>query len=127
MSFRLVSPANIADVADCISVLTPRQATVMRWQIDEGASWAVRDEADQAVAIAGLMPWQGEWQLWFLPGKVDAAGLLFALRAARLTLASGAYHPVTVETETEAGRRLARLLGFKLVADDGKRETWQWR
>jgi hypothetical protein len=91
----------------------PRAKVAKQWRLSEIHGFWAKSEI---VAIVGFMPVRDAGrvvlELWFACSKALASHLAPFVRAVRRIL-SGMDSPVLAEIETEAGARLARLVGLK--------------
>lgn len=127
MTLHLLRPAPLLALAEMLAGedlpagLTPQ--AVARAQAGAGKCWGVARADGLVVACAGVMPWDGGYEAWFLARPELAPHLAAFVRLAQLTLRCATDdRMVTARVETPAGARLARLLGF--APGDGP--LWRW-
>jgi len=130
MACRLVSPALIADAAECCGLVNPIVWSIVKHQLAHGESWALRDEQDRALVIVGAFPnegWpDGGWrEAWFITSPLAAQRPLAVIRAARLTMSDPQYRGIRAVIVTHDGRRIAKAAGFTFFGWQDGLEIWE--
>lgn len=110
MTLSVHSPASLVDLAECCGSGSPLRWAAVRVQAEQGRSWALRDEAGEAVAAGGVLPSGG---CWFIAAPAAQARMGGVVRAIRQILAGVMPAALLVEVRTTPGARLAALCGFR--------------
>jgi hypothetical protein len=121
----LKSPATVYDVAEALGTTNHIVWAVARWQLGQGASYAIRDEQWRAVAVGGFWPDQKFREAWLILAPAARPRMLGVIRLARLTLADLPQddpRPVIALARTPEGARIARLLGMSNTGT----AVWFW-
>lgn len=127
------SPASFDDLA---AIVAPTGQCVRGiWMLKRhaahnlGPSYAVRDEAGRTLLIGGLChDNKNVREAWLDFSPAAARRMRELVRLAQLTLGYQCHHdprPVVVLTVTEAGARIARLLGFRQQCDQPQIFIWR--
>jgi hypothetical protein len=112
MSSEGIRPATWLDVVAIVPRAPVGVVVGLRSQLEAGPAYALT-RGGRVVMIAGLVPLPGGGAGgWFVPGPGAASAMRAMVRHARLTLAAAPYRPVIVQVKSEAGRRIARAIGF---------------
>lgn len=123
MRLTVATPASVVDMAECMGRCHPIEWAMAREQIRGGASfaWSVEGET---IATGGLYPGVGVTDLWLAMRPEARPHMLKLVRSIRLTLDAGDYGRLRLATVSEAGARIARLLGFTSAGAIEGAEVW---
>lgn len=125
MSVTITSPATIFELAELSHAMTRIHWQIAKEMWRKGATYAFRADG-QLVALAGLFPLEGGQitELWFSPAPAAADHMTGIIRQARLTLAQTPYRGIYTIARSEAGQRIARVLGFSRAGSVDLGEIW---
>lgn len=126
MTVTITSPATIFELAELSHAMTRIHWQIAKDMWRKGATYAFRADG-QLVALAGLFPVEGGQytELWFSPAPAAADHMGPIVRQSRLTLARVPYRGIYTIVRTEAGQRIARLLGFRHEGNYELGEVWR--
>ncbi|MEQ9247329.1 MAG: hypothetical protein RLO21_15195, partial [Nitratireductor sp.] len=112
MNLRIQSPANLIDFAELVQARSRLMWSVAREMYDGGETWSVRHD-DALLMVGGLYPFDPETgEAWFCAAPEAAPHMLSLIRAIRLTLWRSRYREIVTLVQSDAGRRIARAVGF---------------
>lgn len=122
-SLELATPATIVDLADVFGRGDPGLWVIARRQLGLGPTHAIRDAAG-ALVVGGYAR-DGDWlEAWFWVHPRAARHMGEILRLVRLTLRSHGEDRVYAVMRSDAGRRIARALGFRPAPSVANMEIW---
>lgn len=126
MTVTISSPATIFELAELSHAMTRIHWQIAKDMWRKGATYAFRADG-QLVALAGLFPLEGGQitELWFSPAPAAADHMLSIVRQSKLTLAQTPYRGIYTIARSEAGQRIARLLGFTRAGSVELGEIWR--
>lgn len=123
----LYRPATILDLAEVTGPLPYLIWDRARRQLDAGPSYAILND-DGALAVGGFARDTGAgvdlWETWFWARCNAAQHMVAILRLVRLTLAEHPENPTYALVRTEAGRRIAAVLGYRRGSPINGHEVW---
>jgi hypothetical protein len=116
MPFTLHQPATQMDLAACAPLVTMQIWAMARVQVRLGPSFALRDEAGEAVACGGFVYRDDETcDAWFMAGPRARKHMRDIVRAIRLTGIPAPYGRAIAFISTPAGRRIAEMAGYQRI------------
>lgn len=123
-----IEPATLLDMAELAETVSASRAqwSIIRDTHAAGPSWTLRLGED-LVGIAGLaVIGPGQAEAWFHFRAEAAPVMRQVCRAIRLTMDASPYRAIVTLTTSEAGRRIARLTGFRLAGHSELGEVWAY-
>jgi hypothetical protein len=130
MTLEISHPASIFDMAELIGATTRLQWAAAREMHANGRTWAVRDPQGRLILLAGLYPVDGDppaAEAWFNIAPGAGVHLLGILRVVKLTIGASQYGDIVTVCRSEAGKRIARAVGFSFYAHSTLGEVWTWK
>lgn len=126
MKYQVVSPATIFDMAELAGAKTQLHWAVVKEMWSGGDTFTLRFD-DKLIGLFGLYPIETGAEGWFIVTPDAAKHMHFLISQIRLTLASSSYSEIVVLCTSEAGKRIARLLGFCFIEKTERGEIWHGR
>jgi len=119
----LASPATIVDLAEVFGRSSHELWHLGRRQLDAGPSHAIRDR-EGALVVGGYVR-DGDWlETWFWVHPRAGKRMLEIVRLVRLTLAEHGEDRIYAVVRSDAGRRIARALGYEPFSIVAGHEVW---
>ena len=128
MPIVITSPATLIDMAELCDVRSRLTWAVVREMWAGGRTFAARD-GQRTVALAGFYPIDGDpekVEAWFNVTPAASRHMLGICRAMKLTIRTSGYREIVAIVSTDAGKRIARALGFRFFGASELGEVWQW-
>lgn len=126
MKYQVGSPATIFDMAELAGAKTQLHWAVVKEMWSGGETFTLRFN-DKLIGLFGLYPIETGAEGWFIVTPDAAKHMHFLICQIRLTLASCSYSEIVVLCTSEAGKRIARLLGFCFIEKTERGEIWHGR
>lgn len=123
MKYQVQTPATIFDMAELGGAITQLHWAVVKEMWAGGETFSLRFNG-KLIGLFGLYPVATGAEGWFIVTPDAAKHMQFLVRRIRLTLASCSYSEIVVLCTSEAGKRIARLLGFCFVETTERGEIW---
>jgi len=123
MALIVRNPATLFDMAEMGGAGTRTGWMIAREMWRGGETFALQD-GDQLIGLFGLYPIEGGAEAWFNVRPDAGRHMGFIIRQIRLTLVSRDYPEIVVLCTSQAGRTIARRLGFRFVQTVEYGEIW---
>lgn len=123
MTLEIETPASIFDMADMSGAATQINWAIAKQMWAHGESYVLR-QSGEAIGLFGLYPNDGWAEAWFCVRPKCSEHMLFIVRNIRLTLDAAPYPSIVTFCATDAGKRIARLSGFRFVEHWNNTELW---
>lgn len=126
MKYQVETPATIFDMAELAGARTQLHWAVAKEMWAGGETFSLRLDG-KLIGLFGLYPIENGAEGWFIVTADAAKHMHYLIRQIRLTLVSRSYSEIVVLCTSEAGKRIARILGFCFVEQTERGEIWHGR
>lgn len=123
MKYQVETPATIFDMAELAGARTQLHWAVVKEMWAGGETFSLRLDG-KLIGLFGLYPIESGAEAWFIVTADAANHMHYLIRQIRLTLVSRSYSEIVVLCTSEAGKRIARILGFCFVEQTERGEIW---
>ncbi|MET3601043.1 hypothetical protein [Martelella mangrovi] len=123
-TLEIETPATIFDMADMADAHTQIHWAIAKQMWSHGETHVLREDG-KPICLFGIYPNDGWAEAWFSVRPECARHMGLIVRHGRLTLDAAPYPAIVTFCATDAGRRLARLCGFRFVEHWNNTELWQ--
>ncbi len=128
MPIVITSPATLLDMAELCNARSRMTWAIVREMWAGGRTFAARD-GENTIALAGFYPIDGDpekVEAWFNVTPAASGHMLEICRAMKLTIRACGYREIVAIVGTDAGKRIARTLGFTFFGSSEHGEVWSW-
>ncbi|MDZ7824078.1 MAG: hypothetical protein U5K75_08600 [Ahrensia sp.] len=126
MTVQCISPASVYDIAEVMAISTRLHWWIAKEMLSGGISWAFVKNGETIGVLGIYADADNLGEAWFDIKPSAQSSMLSICRASRLTLPKTPYREVYTICTSEAGKRIAAMMGFKYLSQHEFGEKWIW-